>query len=113
VSGEKNDSQLQRLEGQIHLVPMMSKVGGDASHGPHKGQGRIFLEGGQLGSCPGASTTKKASTKKSKSENMQKRAVFYVYVIFLEQSGEAGVENGAMLTTFIQIGPYTSECTIS
>ena len=29
---------------------------------------------------------------------MQKRAVFYVYVIFREQSGQAGVENGAMLT---------------
>ena len=32
---------------------------------------------------------------------MQKRAVFYVYVIFWEQSGQAGVENGAMLTTYI------------
>ena len=32
------------------------------------------------------------------------RAVFYVYVIFWEQSGQAGVENGAMLTIlFIQI----------
>ena len=31
---------------------------------------------------------------------MQKRAVFYVYVIFREQSGQAGVENGAMLTIF-------------
>jgi len=42
--------------------------------------------------------------KKLKSENMQKRAVFYVYVIFSEQSGQADVENGAMLTTlFIQI----------
>jgi len=42
---------------------------------------------------------------------MQKRAVFYmyVYVIFREQSGQAGVENGAMLTT----DNYTSECTIS
>ena len=36
-----------------------------------------------------------------KSENMQKRAVFYVYVIFWEQSGQAGVENGAMLTTYL------------
>jgi len=34
---------------------------------------------------------------------MQKRAVFYVCVIFGEQSGQAGVENGAMLATFIQI----------
>ena len=41
--------------------------------------------------------------EKLKSENSQKRAVFYVYVIFWEQSGQAGVENGAMLTTFIQI----------
>jgi len=42
--------------------------------------------------------------EKLKRENMQKTAVFYIYVIFLEQSGQAGVENGAMLTTyFIQI----------
>ena len=34
---------------------------------------------------------------------MQKRAVFCAYVILSEQSGQAGVENGAMLTTFIQI----------
>jgi len=46
-----------------------------------------------------------------KSENMQKRAVFYVYVIFREQSGQAGVENGAMLTTYLF--RYSSECTIS
>jgi len=39
--------------------------------------------------------------EKLKSE--ENRAVFYVYVIFREQSGQAGVENGAMLTTFIQI----------
>jgi len=45
------------------------------------------------------------------SENMQKRAVFYVYVIFLEQPGQADVENGAMLTTYLF--RYTSECTIS
>jgi len=32
--------------------------------------------------------------EKLKSENMQK-TVFYVYVIFREQSGQAGVENGA------------------
>jgi len=32
---------------------------------------------------------------------MQKRAVFYVYVIFWEQSGQAGVENGAMLNTYL------------
>ena len=32
---------------------------------------------------------------------MQKRAVFYVYVIFSEQSGQADVENGAMLTTYL------------
>jgi len=42
---------------------------------------------------------------------MQKRAVFYVYVIFWEQSGQAGVENGAMLTTYLF--RYTSECTMS
>jgi len=46
-----------------------------------------------------------------KIENMQKRAVFYVivYVIFGELSGKAGVENGAMLTTYLL--RYTSECT--
>ena len=49
--------------------------------------------------------------EKLKSENMQKAAVFYVYVIFLEQSGEAGVENGAMLTTYLF--RYTPECTVS
>jgi len=48
--------------------------------------------------------------EKIKSENMQKRAVFYVYVIFREQSGQAGVENGAMLTTYLF--RYSSECTI-
>jgi len=31
-------------------------------------------------------------------KNMHKRAVFDVYVIFREQSGQAGVENGAILT---------------
>ena len=48
---------------------------------------------------------------KWKSENMQKRAAFYVYVIFWEQSGQAGVENGAMLITYLF--RCTSECTIS
>jgi len=44
--------------------------------------------------------------KKLKSENTQKEQFLYfcahnyVYVIFWEQSGQAGVENGAMLTTF-------------
>ena len=42
---------------------------------------------------------------------MQKRAVFYDYVIFWVQSGQAGIENGAMLTTYLF--RYTSECTIS
>jgi len=41
--------------------------------------------------------------EKLKSETMQKTAVFYVYVIFREQSGQAGVENGAMLTTYSYI----------
>jgi len=35
----------------------------------------------------------------------------YVYVIFWEQSGQAGVENGSMLTTYLF--RYTSESTIS
>ena len=50
--------------------------------------------------------------EKLKSESMQKRAVFYVYVIFWEQSGQAGVENGAMLTTYsdiIQNAPFRSQ----
>ena len=49
--------------------------------------------------------------EKLKSENMQKRAVFYVYVIFWEQSEQAGVENGDMLTTYLF--RYISECTTS
>ena len=33
----KNDSQLQKLDGdQIHLVTMISRVGADASHGSHR-----------------------------------------------------------------------------
>ena len=52
--------------------------------------------------------------EKLKSENMQKGAVFYVYVIFWEQSRQAGVENGAMLTTNIysytlQNAPFRSQ----
>ena len=39
-----------------------------------------------------------------------KKSSFYVYVIFWEQSGQAGVENGATLTTYLF--RYTSECTI-
>ena len=38
---------------------------------------------------------------KLKNENMLKRAVFYVYVIFGKQSGQADVENGATLTTYL------------
>ena len=49
--------------------------------------------------------------EKLASENMQKRAIFYVYVIFWEQSEQAGVENGATLTTYLF--RYPSECTIS
>jgi len=55
--------------------------------------------------------TPREMDEKLKSGNMQKRTVFYVYVIFREQSGQAGVENGAMLTTYLF--RYTSECTIS
>ena len=43
---------------------------------------------------------------------MQKRAVFYVYVIFSKQSGQAGVENGAILTTYsdvLQNAPFRSQ----
>jgi len=39
--------------------------------------------------------------EKLKSENMQKRAVFYAYVIFWQQSGQAVVENSVMLTTHL------------
>jgi len=45
---------------------------------------------------------------KIKKRTHVKRAVFYVYVVFWEQSGQAGVENGAMLTTYLF--RYTSEC---
>ena len=51
--------------------------------------------------------------EKFKSENMQKRTVFYVYVIFWEQPGQAGVENGHMLTSFysdiLQNAPFRSQ----
>jgi len=52
--------------------------------------------------------------EKLKRENMQKRAVFYVYVIFWEQSGQAGVENGTVLTTnslryILQNAPFHSQ----
>ena len=48
---------------------------------------------------------------KIKKRKHTERAVFYVYVIFWQQSGQAGVENGAMLTTYVF--RYTSECTVS
>jgi len=48
--------------------------------------------------------------EKLKSENMQNQQ-FSVFVIFLEQSGQADVENGAMLTT--NLFRCTSGCTIS
>jgi len=51
------------------------------------------------------------SDEKLKSENMQKGAVLYVYAIFGEKSGHVGIENGAMLTTYLF--RYTSECTRS
>jgi len=49
--------------------------------------------------------------EKLKSENMQKRAVFYVYVIFRKKQAEQEGENGAVLTTHLL--RYTSECIIS
>jgi len=53
----------------------------------------------------------KKMDEKLTSEKHAKTAVFYVYVIFGEQPGQAGVENGAILTTYLF--RYTSECTIS
>jgi len=52
--------------------------------------------------------------EKLKSENMQKRAVLYVYVIYWEQSGQAGVENGAICWPHIysdalQNAPFRSQ----
>ena len=41
---------------------------------------------------------------------MQKEQ-FSMFTLFLEQSGQADVENGAMLTAYLF--RYTSECTIS
>jgi len=51
--------------------------------------------------------------EKSKSENVQKREQFSMLTAYFESnhSGQAGVENGAMLTTYLF--RYTSECTIS
>jgi len=52
--------------------------------------------------------------EKLKTENMQKRAVFkcLCYILRAIRVGRlAGVENGAMLTTYLF--RYTSECTIS
>ena len=49
--------------------------------------------------------------KNKRAKTCKKRAFVYVYVICWEQSGQAGVENGAMLTTYLFI--CTSECTIS
>jgi len=45
--------------------------------------------------------------EKLKSENMQKKQFF---VIFWQQSGEAGVEKGAMLITYLF--RYTSESSL-
>jgi len=63
--------------------------------GPMHGRPHIGLGANDVSGLPGK------MDEKLKSENMQKRAVFYVYVIFYEQSGQAGVENGAMLTTYL------------
>ena len=49
--------------------------------------------------------------EKLKSENMQKEQFPTFVLLFWEQPGQAGVENGAMLTTYLF--SYTSECTIS
>ena len=38
---------------------------------------------------------------KIKKRKHAKRAVFHVYVLFWEQSGQAGVDNGAMPTTYL------------
>ena len=48
---------------------------------------------------------------KIKKRKHTKMAVFYLYVIFWEQAGQADVENGAMLTTYLFRN--TSGCTIS
>jgi len=54
--------------------------------------------------------------EKLKSENMQEEQFLYVHVIFWEQSGQAGVENGAVLTTYsfwyrglLQNAPFSSQ----
>jgi len=44
--------------------------------------------------------------EKIKSENMQKEQ-------FWEQSGQADVKNGTVLTTYLSRLAYSSECTIS
>jgi len=63
----------------------------------------------------GQLTPWKKMNKKVKKRKHAKRAVFYVYVIFWEQSGQAGAENGAMLTTYLfrytvlQNAPFRSQ----
>ena len=49
--------------------------------------------------------------KIKKRKHAKKRTVFCVYVIFWEQSGQAGVENGVMLTTsdILQNAPFRSQ----
>jgi len=49
--------------------------------------------------------------EKLKRENMQKRAVFYVYVIFWEKSGQADVENGwpHIYSDILQNAPFRSQ----
>jgi len=47
--------------------------------------------------------------EKLTSENMQKRAVFYIYVIFCEKSGQTDVENGAIYSDILQNAPFRSQ----
>ena len=47
--------------------------------------------------------------EKLTSENMQKRAVFYIFVTVWEKSGQTDVENGAIYSDILQNAPFCSQ----
>ena len=77
--------------------PMLGHRNGMGTGHPHVGANGVSWPPGEM-------------DEKLKSDNMQKRAVFWIY---WEQSGQAGVENGAMLTTIysdlLQNAPFRSQ----
>ena len=90
-----------------HLTSIQTAV-----HLPEGWKGITHLHGRPYIGANGVSWPPwKNGWKIKKRKHAKKRALFYVHVIFWEQSGQAGVENGAMLTTYLF--RYTLECTIS